>query len=217
MPPGPSKFDQFVSQADNIRKLIITLFVVLAFFIVVPSIFIHYNKRQLLIYPLEIPTCLKAQGYTGQIVSSLVLDHIHQIKSIGSSYYSSQNIEMPSWADGIDEYKDAIGNETFTQVNGFIRFLFNKNIQTGTGEIINPVSDSVKINFRIGDDVMTVARTVPQVNFLVDTTAEFVLEKTGPYELAGYYLLTNQREKSLRICQKLLNRINKDKDSVIGN
>jgi len=204
-PPTPF-FERFTNFVETFRKVVVDILVFLIVIIFFITLINHYSKKQLIIYPFKACTAITNQGYTGEILTSMVLDRIHQIKNAGSIYYRQNQLEMPSWDNGIDEYKDAVNNDIFTQASTLVKFFYSNNIKTAAGDIVAYGKHGIALHMRVGDDmIQLIADSTSGLDNLIDKAAQFVLEKTDPYNLASYYLSQQDPVNCLRITQKLLN------------
>lgn len=199
--------ETFSNYIESVRKIALNLSIFIVVIVISIAIIRHQHKKELLIYPFKVPRVLADKGYTGEILTMKLINRIDSIKGTASDFYKSNNVEVPSWENEIDEFKAAVGEDSYSKINTVLKFLVNSKSQSANGSVINYKKDSLQINFKISgqNDFVTLTNNIKNIDSLILRSAEYVMEKSDPYYLGAWYMKTGQTNKCLEICQRMLN------------
>jgi Tfp pilus assembly protein PilF len=193
---------------DVTRKLLISCLVIIVTIILLIFIFYTYGKKRLIIHPIASSTSLQSIGYSGDILTTMLVEKVKQIESEGSIYYKSNEVILSSWENEVDEISSSISSSSSALTKYIFDFLDKKSI-SASGEIINSAK-GLKIQFRITGVPAITARvdniSDSGIDELLTMAAEYILKQVNPYVLADYYLTEKKdKKKCLEIVQGMLN------------
>lgn len=215
-PSEKSRIERVTDFLELIRKIAVNVFLFLTVFIITIAVIVQSFKHEMVIYPFKVSKKMNEQGYTGEAITVRILDRMNIIKKRGTVYYKSNNVVLPSWDSQIGEVKGLVGGDFYSKINSIFNFLLVNRSQTGNGEFtVCPTSnDSLQISFRItGRDDFLSAKD-KNVDSLINRTAEFLMEKSDPYDLGIWYIVNSQKVKALKLAQQLLNDKDATKDGI---
>jgi len=201
------KLELRTNYIESIRKIAVDIFLFLVVVVVTFAVIRNAVTKQLLIYPFKVPKTLTDQGITGEILTSRVVDRIHTIKNSSLAFYKSNKVELPSWENQIDEFKNDLGSDSYGGINAIVKFLIGNKSESANGEITTSraLNDTLQMYFRMGGQNDCIALKDKSIDTLINRAAEFIMEKADPYYLAAWYMKTGQKARGLKLVQQMLN------------
>ena len=193
--------DGFNSWAEKFKKLLMN--VLLVSVMVLTLIWLVREKfcSTLIIEPFKMPEALIKEGYSGEVLTSQLMDTINLIRQNGLSYIRDNHLILPQWDEHTEFSEGPSSNPKIHEVIQVLKHLLGIRHRFAKGEVVR-VHDTNFIFFRI--DGENAIKIVCPKSFKLKDVSTYILEHFDPCTLAAYCINTNQDKYGRELIQKLL-------------
>lgn len=201
------RLESLSTQIVSYRKILFDFCIIVLMLLLIIVLVVTSFQNKLLVMPVEIPNQLEKAGYTPALFTEKILDRVAFIKNEASSYYQNNDIKLATNDERLEMVNTLVDNTPFEGFKGLINDFVNRNQRKATGKVM-PKDDKLQMTFRIDAEFPVVFET-GNIDSIIFTTAEYIMQEIDPYRLGAFYFQTRQYQKCLTLVQRLLN----DKDS----
>jgi tetratricopeptide (TPR) repeat protein len=200
-PTIKGKIEKGFEILDYLRRFLINISVLFIIFVLV-KFFLNDSKETILIIePFIVSQPLIEKGYSGDVLTIILIDNLNKIQNSSTSFASKYKLIIPRSKDKIDNVRNTYGSGSYNELINIIIELFAKKPIVATGIVI--LKDSIyNISFRIeGKDEFNM-----QTHNLDDLLpiAEYIAKYYDMNSLAAYYAYNNNRIKCLEMSQIMM-------------
>lgn len=197
------RLESLSKQIAAYRKIFFDFSLIVLVLLLVIVLIVTSFQRKLLVLPVEIPNQLEKAGYTPALFTEKILDRVEYIKNKASSYYKNNDIQLTTTDEHLEIVNTLVNNTPFEGFKGLINDFLNRNQRKAGGKVMAK-EDKLQMTFRIDGTTPLVIETV-NVDSVIFSTAEYMMEEIDPYKLGAFYFQSGQYQKCLTLVQKLLN------------